>query len=754
LETTTYSVAPITGVTAYTWSLPAGWQLLNGQGTAVLTVAAGTSAGTLRVQASNECGEGPAARLEVTPSARVGAPGAITASSPVPCAGEKEIVYAIAPVANAAYYTWTVPADWTITGGQGTPSLTVTTTATAGEVTVKAGNACGESAVSSISAAPVAQVPAAPASMAGNFTPCASQREVTFTIAAVNNAASYLWQVPEGWVITQGQGTASIRVTAGRAAGNISVKALNNCGAGQEMLRAVVPSLSPLATPQDIDGPVTVCAGERVSYSTPEIPDATLYTWQVPATWTILAGQGTTALEVLTGATGGTVGVQTTNSCGNSGVRTAAITVGPGKPAAPALITGTQDICAGTPGLAYHIAAVAGATTYAWTVPAGWIITGGQGTPAITVTAGRAAGYIAVSAANPCGSGPAATLAVNPAWPLPATLGPIAASSAVICQDQGQLVFQVAPLPGEAYYHWQLPAGWVLTGGAGTAAITVNAGKTGGSIRVKASNPCGESGISELPVQPLSFTPLALGTIAGNTIVCAGQPQLSYTVAPAAGAGTYTWTVPAGWLITAGQGTEKITVTAGPQPGSITVVAANSCTQSPPVALPIEKVFPAPPPAINDNSSVCAGLVYSIDKPADLTPANPDKKPSYTWQVPAGWTITQGQGSGRLSVVAPAGSKKGTITVVADNGNCHSAPITLVADPAIAEARLDIANAITANGDGANDTWDIKNLVNYPENEVVVFNRWGNEVYRRKGYHNDWNGGNLNAGTYFYQLKV
>jgi gliding motility-associated-like protein len=72
----------------------------------------------------------------------------------------------------------------------------------------------------------------------------------------------------------------------------------------------------------------------------------------------------------------------------------------------------------------------------------------------------------------------------------------------------------------------------------------------------------------------------------------------------------------------------------------------------------------------------------------------------------------------------------------------------------VAEAQVVIANTITANGDGNNDTWDIKHLQNYPDNEVTIFNRWGNEVYRRNGYANDWNGGDLNAGTYFYQLKI
>jgi gliding motility-associated-like protein len=94
------------------------------------------------------------------------------------------------------------------------------------------------------------------------------------------------------------------------------------------------------------------------------------------------------------------------------------------------------------------------------------------------------------------------------------------------------------------------------------------------------------------------------------------------------------------------------------------------------------------------------------------------------------------------------------VAVTATNGNCPGEPVSLEADPALAEARISIANAITANGDGHNDNWDIANLQNYPDNEVVVLNRWGNEVYRKKAYANNWNGGQLNAGTYFYQLKV
>lgn len=40
------------------------------------------------------------------------------------------------------------------------------------------------------------------------------------------------------------------------------------------------------------------------------------------------------------------------------------------------------------------------------------------------------------------------------------------------------------------------------------------------------------------------------------------------------------------------------------------------------------------------------------------------------------------------------------------------------------------------NGDGqGNEFFNIENIVSYPDNEVVIFNRWGNEVFRLQGYN-------------------
>jgi gliding motility-associated-like protein len=66
-------------------------------------------------------------------------------------------------------------------------------------------------------------------------------------------------------------------------------------------------------------------------------------------------------------------------------------------------------------------------------------------------------------------------------------------------------------------------------------------------------------------------------------------------------------------------------------------------------------------------------------------------------------------------------------------------------------------NAISPNGDGRNDAFRIEGLQKYPNNTLLIFNRWGNEVLNVKKYQNDWQGTwnskDLPDGTYFYLLR-
>ena len=74
---------------------------------------------------------------------------------------------------------------------------------------------------------------------------------------------------------------------------------------------------------------------------------------------------------------------------------------------------------------------------------------------------------------------------------------------------------------------------------------------------------------------------------------------------------------------------------------------------------------------------------------------------------------------------------------------------------------LNIAQAITPNGDGINDTWVIYNIENHPGTVIRVFNRWGKEVFYSNDYKNDWDGHYKDydeklptSGSYFYQIDL
>ncbi len=92
---------------------------------------------------------------------------------------------------------------------------------------------------------------------------------------------------------------------------------------------------------------------------------------------------------------------------------------------------------------------------------------------------------------------------------------------------------------------------------------------------------------------------------------------------------------------------------------------------------------------------------------------------------------------------------------------CDTAWLTISVNPL---ATVIIPQVITPNSDNFNDIWTITNLNLFPENEVIIMNRWGDVVYQAQPYNNDWQGqsnsgiqmfGNtLSTGTYFYILKL
>lgn len=66
-----------------------------------------------------------------------------------------------------------------------------------------------------------------------------------------------------------------------------------------------------------------------------------------------------------------------------------------------------------------------------------------------------------------------------------------------------------------------------------------------------------------------------------------------------------------------------------------------------------------------------------------------------------------------------------------------------------------IYNVFTPNnGDNLNQFFVVENIEQYPNSELIVFNRWGKKVYETSNYQNNWDGDGIADGTYYYVLKL
>lgn len=130
-------------------------------------------------------------------------------------------------------------------------------------------------------------------------------------------------------------------------------------------------------------------------------------------------------------------------------------------PSAPSAISGATVPCTGASEV-YSVTST-NATSFAWTLPAGWTITSGAGTGTITALVGVGAGSISVTPSNGCGSTSPQTLAVT-----------------ICIAAAPQTINYIVP----GTYNWTVPA----TAGCASIVLTVQAWGGGGGGGGAASN--------------------------------------------------------------------------------------------------------------------------------------------------------------------------------------------------------------------------------------------------------------------------
>ncbi len=506
-------------------------------------------------------------------------------------------------------------------------------------------------------------VPGPPIVFTGSAVVCPGDT-ATYSIQPLNNATSYVWSSAANTTLVSGQGTNSVRVYFSPmfSSGSLSVTPMYCTVSATSKTYGVSVQPRP-ALPDAITGAVVACPGDAKTYSIVTVADATSYSWTAPANATIISGQGTTSVNIqfLAGFSTGIVTVTAGNCSGSSNAQTLTVKA---VPSIPSAITGAVSNVCGGDTQTYSTVSVTGVSFYNWVVT-GAAIVSGQGTNSIRVVfpGGYTSATVKVQATTSCASSAfSKTITIKPSPNVPGIVsGPVLP----VCGGSTQ-TYSISPVTGASGYNWVVTNGTVVSG-QGTISVQVNfnPGYTSATVKVQSTGACVNSAFnSPLTIKPIGSLAGIRGTFYGY---CGGATGVKFSVSRIASATSYTWSVPSGITITAGQGTDSVTVNIASVFGSgiISVYASNACGNSAAVSS-IVRTVPPPPGAVSGSSSVCpaSAAMYSISAVLNAT--------SYLWIVPSGWTILSGQGTTVLN--AMSGTSGGYVKIAALNA-CGTGPL-------------------------------------------------------------------------------
>jgi gliding motility-associated-like protein len=98
------------------------------------------------------------------------------------------------------------------------------------------------------------------------------------------------------------------------------------------------------------------------------------------------------------------------------------------------------------------------------------------------------------------------------------------------------------------------------------------------------------------------------------------------------------------------------------------------------------------------------------------------------------------------------------------NGNDPNDPCDPLTESSLCNIEFDIPEAFSPDGDGINEFFVIEGIERLQDNDIIIFNRWGSEVFQMNKYDNTWDGKSQNplnvggdelpSGTYFYLLDT
>lgn len=484
----------------------------------------------------------------------------------------------------------------------------------------------------------VNQAPAATITANGTTTFCTGGS----VILTANSGTGYTYQwLKNGVAIEQATGTTFTASISGDYA--VLIKSNSGCTATAAPVKVTVTSGVTASAGADAE----FCAGNSVQL---QASGGTTYAW-APAT-----GLSATNIANPTAspATTTTYTVTVSNANGCTATDQVVVRVNPA-PAATITPAGATTFCEG--GSLVLNANQGSGYTYQWFKDGNPI---NQATGSSFTTFASGAFTVRISNSSGCST---TSAAVNVTVNRAATVN--AGSSQSVCANAAAFNLSGYSPEGGTWSGTGVSGAGVFnpaTAGVGTHTLTYTV----------TQNNCTATATKTVTVTQAVATP---GAITGNATICAGTSDLTYTINAVSGAQTYTWSVPAGFTITAGQGTTSINVTAGNSNGSITVTAGNNCGTSASSSLAINvSTMPAATITTEGNTTFCEGGSVTLKAPAGN---------NYTYQWLRNGTAISGATAASFSATTA-----GNYTVQVTNGNCSKTSSAVA---------VNVTNAISNN---------------------------------------------------------
>ena len=148
---------------------------------------------------------------------------------------------------------------------------------------------------------------------------------------------------------------------------------------------------------------------------------------------------------------------------------------------------------------------------------------------------------------------------------------------------------------------------------------------------------------------------------------------------------------------------------------------------------------------IASKTNVCSGDTIQ------LHPLNDSSAYTYKWSSSACYFSDS-----NLAVTTASAEHSGSIYLhISDPYSCIGKDsINIIAEPC---CQMFVPNAFSPNGDSKNDIFRVRSVRPFESFLLIVFNRWGQEVFRTKNQEDGWNGTfngiKQEIGTYFYYIK-